>query len=386
MTEDTESSLPTQEPRHCPVCGIRVAAKASECLMCGASLVEEAEPEQVEEKKHAVPGWVGSVVAILLSLTILGAGGFGLYTMLSVEPEPEPTTVVVTPSPTATVEPSSTSTDTPVPTSTPTPVPPQTHKVEEGETVSDIANLYGVTVDDILALNPDLDPELIKPEQVILVPAPTPAIVNALGSGEAGGPGSASGEFLVHVVSLGETLSSIAEEYQVSVSLIRAANDLAPDDETIRPDQTLIIPQDTPTPTVTPTADPNATVTPMPLYTSPALLHPPDEAVLSDGMPVLLQWSSVSVLEDNEWYELYLWQPAGGVLSDTIRTRATAWRVPVDWLQEANNEAPRFHWRIRVVRETAEQVYEVASVPSASYSFVWRKPTPTEPPQMTPTP
>lgn len=338
--------------------------------MCGASLVEEEEPEQEEEKKRAIPGWVGSVAAIVLALAILGGGGFGLYTMLAVEPEPEPTEVPVTPSPTATLVPSPTPTDTPVPTPTPTPLPPQAHDVQEGETVSDIAALYDVTVDEILALNPEVDPELIQPGQVLLVPAPNPQ-ADAVAAAEAGDAASTSDGFVVHVVSPGETLSTIAEDYGVSVSVVRTANDLSPDDETIRAEQSLVIPLSTPTPSPTPTADPDATPTVMAPYTPPKLLHPPDGAAL-DSAPVLLQWASVSVLERDEWYELRLWQPSGDVVSATVQTRATAWRVPSDLLQRADADAPTFRWRVRVVRETGEQIYEEAGVPSASYSFLWQ--------------
>ncbi len=385
MTEESDISLPSQEPRHCPVCGIQVAAKASECLMCGASLTEEGEPEQVEERERTVPSWVGSVAVVVLALIILGAGGFGLYAMLAVEPEPEPTRVAVTPSPTSTPVPSPTPTDTPVPTPTPTPLPPRAHDVQEGETVSDIAELYGVTVDEILALNADVDPELIKPGQVLLVPAPTPA-VSSSGAGEVEVMASTSSGFVVHVVSSGETLSSIAEEYDVSVSAIRAANDLSLDDETIRAEQSLVIPISTPTPTPTPTADPNAVPTPVPLSVSPLLLYPPDGAVLTDVAPVLLQWASVDILEGDEWYELYLWQPAGGVVSSTVRTRATAWRVPFDLLEKAGGDTSRFYWRVQVVREAAEEVYEEAGAPSAERSFVWRggEPAPQSPTPSTP--
>ncbi len=348
--------------------------------MCGASLVEE-EPEQDEEKERTIPSWVGSVAVVVLALVILGAGGFGLYTMLAVEPEPEPVVVAVTPSPTSTPVASPKPSDTPVPTSTPTPLPPRAYDVREGETLSDIADLYALTVEEILALNPDVDPELIQPGQVLLIPAPTPTADTSL-SGEGDGLESAPGEFVVHVVSSGETLSSIAEEYGVPVSIIRTANDISPDDETIRAEQSLVIPLSTHTPTSTPTVDPNATMTPVPSYTSPPLLYPPDGAVLTDVVPVLLQWASISVLEGDEWYELYVWQPADDVVSSTVRTRATAWRVPFDLLQKADGDAPEFHWRVQVVRESADQVYEEAGAPSAAYSFVWQGPAPT---QLTPT-
>jgi LysM repeat protein len=257
--------------------------------------------------------------------------------------------------------------------------------VQEGETLSDIAGLYEVTVDEILALNPSLDPELIKPEQVLLIPAPAPA-ASASGASEADALASTPGGFVVHVVSRGDTLSSIAEEYAVSVSVIRTANDLSPDDETIRVEQSLVIPLSTATPTPTPTVDPNATPTPVPCYAPPPLLSPPDGAVLKDEAPALLQWASVSVLDSDEWYEVHLWQPSGGVVSSTVRTRATSWRVPLEVLERADGDAPKFHWRVRVARETADQVYEQAGAPSATRSFVWQGPSSTKLPPGTPTP
>jgi LysM repeat protein len=351
--------------------------------MCGASLLErEDEPERDEDAKREIPSWVGSLAAFVLAVIILGAGGLGLYTMLDVEPGPEPTAIPVTPSPTPTLTPSPTPTETPAPTSTPTPLPPRAHNVQEGETMSDIAEEYGVVIDDILALNPDVDAELIQPGQVLLVPARTP---------EAGASASIEaedtpGEFVIHVVSSGETLSSIAEEYDVAVSVIRAANDLAPDDETIRAKQSLVIPLNTPTPTPTPTANPNVTPTPVPPYPPPPLLYPPDGAILTDGAPVLLQWASVSVLKADEWYELSLRQPGRGVVSSTVRTRATAWRVPSDLLQKADSDAAEFLWSVRVVREVDGPSYAEAGYSSGTRLFVWRGSTRTPSLDATPTP
>lgn len=344
--------------------------------MCGASLVETEEPkgEEPEETGRRLPGWASSVVVGLLALGILAGGGFGLYTMLAVEPEPA--TPTVTPSPTTTPPPTPTPTETPTPTATPTPLPPRAHRVEEGETVSDIAMLYDVTVDEILALNPDLDPELIRSDQVLLIPAAPPSPAE---------DSEGSEPFTVHVVSAGETLLTIATEYDVPVSLIRTANDLSANDEDIRAGQSLVIPLSTPTPTPTPTVVANVTSTAPPSYAAPPLLYPPDGMVFvgTDG-PILLQWESVSVLRDNEWYELSLLLSTGDVISDTIRTRATAWRVPLDLLQKASAYVPQFDWRVQVVREVGNDVYEEAGAPSELRTFIWREPTPTPAPTATP--
>lgn len=244
--------------------------------------------------------------------------------------------------------------------------------------MSDIATAYDVTVDEILALNPDADPELIKPEQVLLIPAASPS--DSSGVGESGSATSTPSAFVVHVVEGGETLSSIGEEYGISISLLRSANELSPEDETIRAGQSLVVPMSTSTPSPTPTVPPNATPTARPPYASPPLLYPPDGMVFAGGdEPVLLQWASVSVLQVNEWYELSLVLPTG-VVSDTILTRATAWRVPLDMLQAASEDGRRFGWRVRVVREAEEDTYADAGASSEVRFFIWREPTPTPTP------
>jgi len=74
---------------------------------------------------------------------------------------------------------------TPVPSPTPTPqalptVPPITYKVRAGDTLSGIADMFGVTVDDIVRSNNIADPNSLAEGQVITIPgrspSPTPAI------------------------------------------------------------------------------------------------------------------------------------------------------------------------------------------------------------------
>jgi len=82
---------------------------------------------------------------------------------------PKPTfTPTRAPSPTATLTPTHSPTNTPVPTSTPTAV--RSHLVEAGETLSQIAERYGTTVEALARVN-ELDaPYIIYEGQVLILP------------------------------------------------------------------------------------------------------------------------------------------------------------------------------------------------------------------------
>ncbi len=391
IPEEAELTPPSEEPRYCPVCGSRVAAMATTCLMCGADLT--APPEQEEPVRREMPVWLRWLIIVALALAILSAGSFGLYKLLSSLPAHEGRIITPTPLPSRTATPTITPTPsaTPTPTSTPTPVPPLAHQVQRGETLSGIASTYGLTIDDILALNPDIDPNRLQVGQVILIPAgtPTPGPTNTF---DPNVPTPTPANYIIHIVARGETLSDIAEQYNTSVAVIKAANDIPPDDDTIRVNQSLVIPLGTPMPTPTATVNPHATPTPIPPYPAPPLLSPPDGAVLiGDGTPILLQWASVSILRDNEWYELTLRQPGGGVYSATVRTRATAWRVPPELLPPPDAAEHDFYWQVQVVQETTDAegqvVYHRAGLPSEIRTFTWLPATPTPAPvRPSPTP
>ncbi len=83
-------------------------------------------------------------------------------------PAPAPTTPAPTSTPAA-----QTPTPPPTPVATPTPTPAPTafdYEIVAGDTLSDIAESFGTTVDAILTLNPGLDPNTLQIGQIILVP------------------------------------------------------------------------------------------------------------------------------------------------------------------------------------------------------------------------
>ena len=86
-----------------------------------------------------------------------------------------------------------------------------THVVSSGETLSSIANRYGVSIAAIARANKLDDPNLVVTGQRLRVP----------GTGGGSAPGATSS---THTVRAGETLSSIASRYGVSVRALARAN------------------------------------------------------------------------------------------------------------------------------------------------------------------
>jgi len=382
MSEEPTVPIPTEEPRYCPQCGARVAARATTCLMCGAPLEEE---EVQQEKRPPRPRfrWLFWLAVVGAAVLVLGIGSSLLRPYLLSTPTPIPTTPpTLTPTPT----PTGTPTPTPTITPTPTPLPPRAHQVQPGETLASIATLYDTSVDEILALNPGITPELLQVGQVLLIPPATPT-PGAAPTEQVEGPTPTPGPFIIHVVAPGETLLSIAQKYSVTVALIRAANPgIPPGSDVIRVNQTLIIPIGTPMPTPTPTPNPYATPTPIPPYSPPPLLSPPNRAVFAgpDAL-IVLQWASVGILRTGEWYEVRLMRPEAPM--EVVRTRTTAYRVPAEFFPPPGQPDREFRWEVRVVRERiGTGLYDWVSDPGPTRTFVWlsEPPTPTPSPTATP--
>jgi spore coat assembly protein SafA len=96
--------------------------------------------------------------------------------------------------------------------------------VHQGDTLSGIAESFGVSLPALEAANPRItNPNLIFPGQVILIPVTPPA------------PGT-------YVVQSGDTLSGIAEKFGVSLSALEAANPQVSDPNLIFPGQVLNLP------------------------------------------------------------------------------------------------------------------------------------------------
>lgn len=94
------------------------------------------------------------------------------------------------------------------------------YTVKQGDTLAGIAAQFNVSLQAVIDLNPDLDPDLISVGQEILIPA---AGVQAPSGATAPG---ASGGSLEYTVVEGDTLASIAQRHNTTVDAIVAENNL----------------------------------------------------------------------------------------------------------------------------------------------------------------
>ncbi len=136
------------------------------------------------------------------------------------------------------------------PAATPAPTT-ATHVVVEGDTLSAIADQYGLSLDAIMAANDITDASLIFVGQELTLPAAATSSDSSDGS-----DGSDTGG-QTHTVVEGDTLTGIAARYGTTVEAISGANNLT--DSVIWIGQELTIPDAAPAPDPTPTPTPEAT-------------------------------------------------------------------------------------------------------------------------------
>jgi LysM repeat protein len=104
----------------------------------------------------------GLVVLLAIGLYFLPAVlGLGSNTGSTGNPTPRPSSVAATPTPSPTVPPAPT---------------PSVYTIKKGETLSKIATAHGLTLEELLAANPDItNPNRISEGQQIILPVPSGA-------------------------------------------------------------------------------------------------------------------------------------------------------------------------------------------------------------------
>jgi LysM repeat protein len=277
-------------------------------------------------------------------------------TAVVVATETSTLTVTFTPTPT----PTATGTSTSTPTITPTPSPtPRLHVVESGDTLLFISQRYGVILDDLIALNDIKDARFLSVGQTLIIPR----------GAEPVGNNNSLPPQMVYVIKEGDTLSSIAFEMGTPMEAILAANpNLSLD--LIYAGQEIIVPLSTPTPTTTPTPLPTTTPTPRPHYLLPNLLSPADGQVLNEST-VLLNWTSTSLLADNEFYVVHLTWPDGTTSEHWVRH--TSWHI----FKEQRPTNGLITWTVNIKRQSGTSpagipVGQSLTPPGQPRVFEWR--------------
>jgi LysM repeat protein len=160
---------------------------------------------------------------------------------------------------------------------TPPPPPPPVapaagaeYVVVQGDTLAKIAKAQGVTLKDLQAANPGVDPKKLKIKQKLTIPAKTEAVSAAPGAtATAGSPDTGGKEY---VVKSGDTLSKIAKKNGVTLKALRAANPKIATTDHIKVGDKLVIPAKTETAAPAPT--PDTSVVPPASASAPVLPAP----------------------------------------------------------------------------------------------------------------
>lgn len=221
-----------------------------------------------EKRQKMMPFFLGALAGFLAMLglviiVMVVAGANNPFAGIFATKTPTPT-ITVTPSPSPLPSDTPTITPTAGPTETPVPVGPQQYVVQSGDNCVALADSFGVNLEVLLALN-NLDQNCsIIPGQTIIIPAQN-AVMPTRTPLPTGLP---RGTVIMYTVESGDSLQSIADEFDSTIADIKSQNKLT-DENAIYVGQVLKIRINlaTRTPTIAPTSTPGNLVTPLPSAT-----------------------------------------------------------------------------------------------------------------------
>lgn len=273
-----------------------------------------------------------------------------------------PATPTFTPTLEPTATPTATETPTPVPTETPTspptatPIPGRTtYKVKSGDTLSSIADQFGISWQDLASANGLNSRSTLRVGQELIVPLP--------GGSQAPAPTASQGA-TTYTVKSGDSLSSIAQRYGITWQELAQANGLTASSR-LSVGQKLIIPgtggssQAAPTATPAPVARATATPTEAPLVQVPApvLVSPSDQTPYSGASAFIeLVWEQSADLPPGAQYQVLIRWNENGVLMEygEARTTGKSIRFPTWLYGKADQPARQYTWSVRVAQSVTD--------------------------------
>jgi LysM repeat protein len=297
-------------------------------------------------------------------------------------------TATITLTPTVTPTPTDAPTSTPVPTATLEPAIDYT--VRSGDVCSSIALTFNVSVQSLIVLNNLSANCTLSVGDKLKVPHPTPTpAAQATSTMDAAHSTIEACNKVSYTVQSGDSLSSIATNYNVPAAEIKSFNGLSNDSVFIG--NSIWIPlckrAATPGPTFTPTIPPP--------YPAPPLLLPVDGTgfTLADTS-ITLQWASIGTLRSNESYVVTVVDVTDSQgLTDTSQARRlveyvtdTKFIIPADF-RPKDNRAHILRWWVSTVRQNGsddqgQPVWVSAGALSLQRDFSWQGIAP----EVTPTP
>jgi hypothetical protein len=187
------------------------------------------------------------------------------------------------------------------------------YTVEDGDTIIGIAGQFGVTLEQIAQLNPDLN----FSGCVFEIPSGGPRCIVPLSVGQA-----------------------------------------------------IRLPAPTPTPTFSPTPSGSETPTATPTFSSLVLLFPPRNAEVAAGV-LTLQWVSAGVLRPEQAYLVQVTDVTAGSTQFTEITRSTTLTLPETLIPTAG-QPHTINWTVFIVEPNGQGAYRPIGGSSEVRSFTWQ--------------
>jgi hypothetical protein len=259
--------------------------------------------------------------------------------------------------------------------------------------------LYGYTdfgvIPEVMRLNNMASPDALIAGNTILIPrqtaTPVPAGLELTQSADATlGFASTAGARLpmntniaCYNVQEGDTIVGIALDYNTTLEIISQLNpnlgwygcnfsnysggpDCKP---SIKPGDCIKVPAPTATPTLSPTPSGSETATLTPTYPAPMVVFPP-EGGIAPASPIRLQWVSVGVLGEHEFYLVQLTDTTNGAQFNQV-TQNTFMDLPAS-LIPLDGKTHNITWSVNVAVPNEQGVYRVVSGGAPQRTFQWQ--------------